>query len=207
MFAQQKNRRLGRLALTVAVFLVVVLAGGSRAWAANTDSDGDGYSDAKANVAAGPAPFNTTFTGGRNVALGDSMLPSLTSGSDNVALDNGALYSDTSGHDNLAGGTNALFSNTTGANNVASGSGALFFNNGDDNVASGYKALYSNNGSDNVASGYKALYSNTTGNDNLATGPQAPSLSSWRAAAVLNRGASSSTRRCHQCRGASGNNW
>src|SRR3954452_1019703 len=113
------------------------------------------YSDASANVAAGP----TTF-------------PSITTGSTNSALGSQALNLNTTGSENSAFGEQALASNTTGSRNTGLGQFTLeHYTTGNENAAVGEDAIpFNTSGSNNTGVGWHALNSSTTGTGNVALG-------------------------------------
>jgi hypothetical protein len=117
------------------------------------------------NVANGASSLRFNTTGNYNVASGYQSLYSNISGSYNVATGCRALFYNTTGSYNVASGLQALYSNTTGCYNVASGVQSLFSNiSGTSNIANGAYSLQSNTtGSHNIATGYQALNKNTTG--------------------------------------------
>jgi hypothetical protein len=83
----------------------------------------------------------------------------------------------TTGKNNTADGFNALLKNKTGQFNTAVGSKALKKNTGSSNVAIGFEALFKNKaGQFNVAIGDGAMKFNVTGNNNVALGMDAGSL-------------------------------
>jgi len=127
------------------------------------------YSDASANVAAGPSTFPSLTTGNTNAALGSQALRFNTSGSENSAFGESALANNTTGNRNTAIGQFALAANTTGLENSAVGEDAIPFNTtGSNNSGYGWHTLNSNTtGTGNVALGHFAGGNLTTGSDNI----------------------------------------
>lgn len=127
------------------------------------------YSDASANVAAGPTTFPSLTTGFLNTAQGSQALAFNTSGSENTAFGESALTSTTIGNRNTAVGQYALAFNTTGEENTAIGEDVSKFNTtGSNNSSLGWHALDANTtGSNNVGVGHFAGGNLTTGSNNI----------------------------------------
>ena len=151
--------------------------GNTLAWEANTLTNIDGFTDAKANATdyfvgnGSGAAWTSSAT--YNTAIGVKSLNAVnaTTGTYNSTLGYNGLLLTSTGDYNVAMGYNAGRAITTASNNTAIGSLSLSSNTASNSTAIGYSSMYTNtSGSSNTGLGYSALYSNSTGTRNTAVG-------------------------------------